>query len=79
MVHILDPESKFAPIGDEEARERLLARGLPPPVAAALVSLWRGVRDGKLADVTDTVERVLGRKPRTFAEWARENAAAFKA
>ena len=33
---------------------------------------------GRLAAVTDTVERVLGRKPISFEEWAAENAAAFR-
>ncbi len=33
---------------------------------------------GRVAGVTDTVERVLGRKPLTFARWAEENAAAFR-
>lgn len=78
MVRIISPSSKFVPIGDEEARERLLARGLPPPVANALVSLWRGVREGKLETVTPTALRVLGKPARTFEQWARENAAVFR-
>lgn len=67
----------FVPISDAEARERILAIGKPPPVAEALVGLWRAVREGKVATVTNTVERVLGKPPRPFRQWARENAAAF--
>jgi uncharacterized protein YbjT (DUF2867 family) len=67
----------FAPISDGQARERLLEHGLPPPVADALVGLWRAVRQGRIATVTDTVERVLGRGPLAFPAWARENASAF--
>jgi len=43
----------------------------------AHVALWRAIREGRLASVTDTVEQVLGRKPITLEEWAKENAAAF--
>lgn len=71
------PKAEFIAISDAEARERLLAIGKPPPVAEALVGLWRAVREGKVMTVTSTVERVLGKPARTFRQWARENAAAF--
>lgn len=32
----------------------------------------------RLAAITDTVERVLGRRPVAFERWAEENAAAFR-
>jgi uncharacterized protein YbjT (DUF2867 family) len=68
----------FQPISDAQALEQLRARGLPLPVAEALVALWRAVREGQVAIVTDTVERVLGRAPRCFAAWAHEHAEAFR-
>lgn len=69
----------FQPVSDAEARSMMVVEhGLPEPVANALVSLWQSVREGRVAGVTDTVERVLGRKPLTFARWAEENAAAFR-
>jgi hypothetical protein len=42
------------------------------------LSIFRAIRDGRLADVTDRVERVLGRMPFTFDQWAQENAMAFQ-
>jgi hypothetical protein len=42
------------------------------------VSLWRAIREGRLATVTDNVERILGRKPIAIEQWAVENAAAFR-
>jgi hypothetical protein len=45
---------------------------------AAHLSIYRAIRDGRLAEVTGNVERVLGRKPISFDRWARDNAAAFR-
>jgi uncharacterized protein YbjT (DUF2867 family) len=67
----------FQAISDEQARQCLLASGTPMAVAEALVGLWRAVRQGQVAIVTDGVERVVGRKPIAFAQWAEENAACF--
>ncbi|WLT30105.1 SDR family oxidoreductase [Geothrix sp. PMB-07] len=69
---------RFHPISDGEAFEGLCHKGLPPAVAEALVALWRAVREGHLATVTDTVERVLGRKPISFTRWALEHRSAFR-
>lgn len=68
---------RFEPISDDAARERLARANMPPPLVDALVGLWRIVREGKAATVTDTVARVLGKPARTFAQWARENAESF--
>jgi (4-alkanoyl-5-oxo-2,5-dihydrofuran-3-yl)methyl phosphate reductase len=43
----------------------------------AHVSLWRAIREGRLAGVTDNVQRILGRKPIPLEQWAIENATAF--
>jgi uncharacterized protein YbjT (DUF2867 family) len=61
----------------EAAVQRLVNNGIPPHVAAALGESFMAVREGRGATVTDTVERVTGRKPRSFAEWAQEHAARF--
>lgn len=65
-------------ISDEAAHQQLLARGMPAAQAVALVGLWRSVREGRVAQVTDTIERVLGRKPISFEQWAEENAHVFR-
>jgi uncharacterized protein YbjT (DUF2867 family) len=69
---------RFQPISDEEARQRYAASGASLPETDAHVSLWRAIREGRLANITDNVERLLGRKPITMDQWARENAAAFR-
>jgi uncharacterized protein YbjT (DUF2867 family) len=69
---------RFESIADEEARKQQVAWGAPAELVEARLSIFRAIREGRLATVTNTVERVLGRKPIAFDEWARENAAAFR-
>jgi hypothetical protein len=42
------------------------------------VSLWRAIREGRLANITDNIERILGRKPIAMDQWATENQSAFR-
>jgi uncharacterized protein YbjT (DUF2867 family) len=65
-------------ISDNEARRRYAATGALPEDVDAHVALWRAIREGRLAGVTDQVERILGRKPIAFEQWVRENIAAFQ-
>lgn len=69
---------RYETISEEEARKQQVGWGAPGPLVEARLSIFRAIREGRLAAVTDTVERVLGRKPITFDQWARENAAAFE-
>jgi uncharacterized protein YbjT (DUF2867 family) len=66
----------FQTISDEEARQRYSSSSVEE--TEAHVSLWRAIREGCLATVTDNVERILGRKPIAIDQWAAENAAAFR-
>jgi uncharacterized protein YbjT (DUF2867 family) len=65
-------------ISDNEARRRYAATGALPEDVDAHVALWRAIREGRLAGVTDQVKRILGRKPIAFEQWVRENIAAFQ-
>jgi len=69
---------RFQAISDEEARQQQIAWGAPEALVRARLSIFRAIREGRLAAVTDTVERVLGRKPIAFDQWAIENAAGFR-
>jgi uncharacterized protein YbjT (DUF2867 family) len=69
---------KFQPVSDEEAHRRYAATGAEEEETEAHVALWRAIREGRLATVTDEVERVLGRKPIGLDQWIVENAAAFR-
>ncbi|QSQ17942.1 SDR family oxidoreductase [Myxococcus landrumensis] len=65
---------RFEPISDEEAQASV-GRG---PYAAALVDIWRAIREGRMALVNDGVERVLGRRPLSFDHWVEQHADAFR-
>jgi len=68
----------YESISDKEAGQRFRATGASEAETEAHVALWRAIREGRLATVTDTVEHVLGRPPIAFDHWLSENAAAFK-
>jgi hypothetical protein len=55
----------------------MIERGESAEIVAAHLSIYRAIREGRLATVTDTVEYVLGRKPIRFDQWVDENATAF--
>jgi uncharacterized protein YbjT (DUF2867 family) len=67
----------FQQISDEQERARWIARGESAESADYHLSIFRAIRQGRLADVTDNVERILGRRPISFEQWARNNASAF--
>ncbi len=60
----------YNPITLDEFRQFLRSNGLPEEYDLT----YSGIADGKLAYVTDDVEQALGRKPRTFAEYAQKAA-----
>jgi (4-alkanoyl-5-oxo-2,5-dihydrofuran-3-yl)methyl phosphate reductase len=68
---------RFQPISDEEARQQQISWGAPPALVEARLLIFRAIREGRLAEVTDTIDRVLGRKAIPFDDWIRENAASF--
>jgi uncharacterized protein YbjT (DUF2867 family) len=68
----------FESIDEDQERAEMLAGGAPIEIVDAHLSIYRAIREGRLAAVTGNIERVLGREPRTFAQWARENATVFR-
>jgi uncharacterized protein YbjT (DUF2867 family) len=69
---------RFEEVPPEVAAGRLVANGRPAAfVNALMVRYQRGA--GRPAEVTDEVERILGRPARTFAEWVADHADAFRA
>jgi uncharacterized protein YbjT (DUF2867 family) len=78
LAELLGKPVEYVPIDDDAARAGMLKAGLPPPIIESMVKLGVLIREGGLAPVLPTVEKLLGRKPLTFLEWAQENAAAFR-
>jgi hypothetical protein len=58
-------------------RGALLDAGMPGWLAEFLPRLFGMLREGRGADVTDSVRRLTGRDPRSFADFARDHAVLF--
>ncbi|MFC8124021.1 NAD(P)H-binding protein [Streptomyces sp. NPDC057302] len=69
-------EVRFVEQSSAEAREQL-TRFMPAQVVDSTLAVL-GTPTADEQRVSPDVERVLGRPPRTFADWAARNAAAFK-
>jgi hypothetical protein len=52
--------------------------GAPEPVADSLVKYFTAVKDGRIS-TSSTFAELMGRPPRRFGEWVRDNLDALKA
>ena len=57
----------------------MLSAGVPAWSADALLDLYRFYREGKASQVTKDIERLTGRKPIAFDQFAQDYAFAFQA
>lgn len=62
----------------EEAVRSRFPNGAPPALASALVEGFTLMRADTTGFRTDTVRQLLGRAPRTFADWCARNSARFR-
>jgi hypothetical protein len=69
---------RFQPISDQQERQHMIESGYPPEIVAAHLSIYRAICEGRLAIVTENVDRVLRQKPLSFDRWVEQNAAAFQ-
>ncbi|WP_180685504.1 NmrA family NAD(P)-binding protein [Streptomyces gossypiisoli] len=69
-------ELTYRPVPAAEYGARLAAFGEPPEVVDLLVDVFETLLDGRNAHLSDGVQRVLGREPRDFTQFAAEAAAA---
>jgi uncharacterized protein YbjT (DUF2867 family) len=65
----------YVTITPEEFMQGLEQEQVPPDIAALVNELFTVVLDGRNEYVTDGIQKALGRKPRDFADYARETAA----
>ncbi|MET0417312.1 MAG: NmrA family NAD(P)-binding protein [Actinoplanes sp.] len=66
---------RYVEVTPEEYRSALIEHGAPEDFAANLTRLFAGILDGRNEDVTDGVQRALGRSPRDFPEYLSATAA----
>jgi uncharacterized protein YbjT (DUF2867 family) len=76
LAGVLERPLRYEPLSDEEARAAMAADTPEPYIEA----FFRFYSAGEFDDspVLDTVERITGRPPRTFAKWARAHAAELR-
>jgi uncharacterized protein YbjT (DUF2867 family) len=76
LASVLGRPLRYEPISDDEARSEMAATTPAPYIDA----FFRFYSNGEFDDsaVVDTVERITGRPPRRFEEWARAHADAFR-
>ncbi|MEE8525268.1 MAG: SDR family oxidoreductase [Thermoanaerobaculia bacterium] len=67
-------EVRYRSPSDEEWIAGQTAMGLPEEAARAALALVAKTRDGYATDITDHVERLTGRPPRSLEEFARDHA-----
>jgi uncharacterized protein YbjT (DUF2867 family) len=69
---------RYVPISMDEARSRMQARGVPANIISGSMALYEYQKaGGPTAKVSDSVERILGRPPRTIRDFARDYADHF--
>ncbi len=67
---------RYTDVAPEVYIERQVANGVPPGIARLLTGILVAIRDGLAPEVTDGVERALGRPARPFEDYVTETAAA---
>ena len=70
---------EYVAVSDDDMRTALQQQGTPPAIVEGLIDLMHFYINGKAAEVSPDVERVLGRKPISFDQFAKDNEAAFRA
>jgi uncharacterized protein YbjT (DUF2867 family) len=78
LSDVLGREITYVDVGDEDVRRTLLGFGMGEWIVGALVDLYQDYRrsgtDGYAAQVTDTMQRLTGRAPRTLRDLLTEQA-----
>ena len=77
LSRVLGKPIQYIDVPDSAIGESMRKAGVPEYAVKGLVEAFAAVRQGRFAYLTDTVEQVTGRRPRTFETWCREHRAAF--
>lgn len=69
---------QYVNVPDQAARDSMLGQGLPTQIVDVMIEFCGVIRQNQAALVTDTVQRLGGRQPRTFEAWVQENVSWFQ-
>jgi len=73
MNEVLGKETKYVAIPNEAASKSMADMHFPQFVIDLLISLNDSIKQGHFVEITDTIEKVLGRKPITFKQFIADN------
>jgi uncharacterized protein YbjT (DUF2867 family) len=68
----------YEALAEDEAVKELVDSGVPEPLARSRVGVHRSFSTGAFAEVTCDAHKLLQRTPRSFADFARDYASAFR-
>lgn len=77
LARVLGKPIRYVDMPEAAAAEGMRDAGLPEHVVGALVETLGSLRANRFAYVADTVERLTGRRPRSFEAWCRDHVDAF--
>jgi uncharacterized protein YbjT (DUF2867 family) len=77
LSRVLGVPIRYVDIPEADFAVQLRKQGLPDRVAEGLIGVFRAIRAGKLAEVSDSVTQVTGQHARTFEAWCRDHRGAF--
>ena len=78
LSRVTGKQISYVDVSDDVIRSGMKAGGLPEWVIETLIELNASQKAGMTAQVSPDVEKVTGRKPKSFDQWAGENIEAFK-
>lgn len=78
LSRALGKKVAYIDVPEDAARKGMKGAGMADWAVNCLMELHGVARAGYASAVTDTVERLTGKKPRTFDEFAKDNAGYFK-
>jgi uncharacterized protein YbjT (DUF2867 family) len=77
LSKVLGKTVRYVDVPPEAAKQAMLASGLSEWNATAVTELYGVFATGRYARTTDAVERITGKRPISFEQFVRDNAAAF--
>ena len=68
----------YVNISDEDARKAMKGIGMEDWLIDGMMELYGIIKDGHAAQITNTVEQIVGKKPISFSQFAKEYAEFFR-
>ena len=78
MTEVLGKEILYQDVSEEETREIMTYSGLPEWYIDDLLKLYRQFQEGKGERIWQDFERITGKRPRAFKQFARDYSGVFR-